>query len=325
MKFLSEMSGHMQSFFSHRSKIVVALFLGSILALSANAFGQNFAFEEDRWARSKDAILISDMSTVTPQAALSRDIRRERKWKVLEYETKAGLKGKCISSLPDTGAPEVTLPLNLKGWYAIYVGLGGMGRFAFGQESEARLKLTNDVTYQHRRYSGARDDIDEVFFKAADLTGQSLHIAQMRMQAKMANLFPDVKPRHTVVMYVKLVPLTDGEVDQIKKDRQDQSKKKLIATLDAFSWIHQNYPTTKEEFLEDFEHYRDSDFGTLSWQIIGGDLVNFPSKYGTIPGELSEVPARTGDGYVTQSIKKFIERGEDHTKLAVQAARSMNK
>jgi hypothetical protein len=102
MKFLNEMSGHMQSFFSHRSKIVVALFLGSILALSANAFGQNFAFEEDRWARSKDAILISDMSTVTPQAALSRDIRRERKWKVLEYETKAGLKGKCISSLPDT-------------------------------------------------------------------------------------------------------------------------------------------------------------------------------------------------------------------------------
>lgn len=292
--------------------------------LTATAFSQNIAFEEGRWERSRDAIVISDMSKVTPSSALSADIRRKRQWKVLEYETKDGLKGKCIASLPDTGAPDVTLPLNVKGWYAIYVGLGGMGRFAFGQESEARLKLTNDVTYQHRRYTGARDDIDEVFFKAADLTGQNLHIAQMRMKAKM-DLRPDVNPRHTVVMYVKLVPLTDAEVDWIKKDRQDPSKKKLIATLDAFSWIHQNFPTTKEEFLEDFEHYRDSDFGTLSWQIIGGGLVNYRSKYGTIPGELSEVPARTGDGYVTQSIKQFIERGEDHTKLAVAAARSMNK
>src|SRR5690606_16091084 len=152
-------------------------------------------------------------------------------------ETKDGVEGKCISSLPDTGAPEVTLPLNAKGWYAVYIGMGGMGRFAFGQESEARIKLTNDVAYQHRRYSGARDDIDEVFFKAADLTGQDLHIAQMRMQAKL-DLAPDVSPRHTVVMYVKLVPLTSREVEWIKRDREDNSKKNLIATLDAFSWIH---------------------------------------------------------------------------------------
>jgi len=327
MKLLNQKSGRTQSFSLRSSPngLRVLFFIGTVFLLNANGFGQNVAFEEGRWTRSKDAIVLSDMSKVTPQTALSEDIRRERKWKVLPYETTTGLKGKCISSLPDTGAPEVALPLNLKGWYAVYVGLGGMGRFAFGQESEARLKLTNDVTYQHRRYSGARDDIDEVFFKAADLTGQSLHIAQMRMRAKMDLLQADNSPRHTVIMYVKLVPLTDAEVDQIKKDRQDQSKKKLIATLDAFSWINKNYPTTKEEFLEDFEHYRDTDFGTLSWQIIGGDLVNFPSKYGTIPGELSEVPARTGDGYVTKSINKFIERGEDHTKLAVEAARSMNK
>jgi hypothetical protein len=325
MTFWNERSRVLQNRFRRfvMSKAIL-LILASVLLFHAGVFGQNVAFEQDKWERSKDAIIISDMSTVTPRSALSDDVRRVRKWKILEYETTAGLKGKCIASLPDTGAPEVTLPLNLKGWYAVYIGLGGMGRFAFGQESEARLKLTNDVTYQHRRYSGARDDIDEVFFKAADLTGQSLHIAQMRMQAKM-DLQADNSPRHTVIMYVKLVPLTEVEVDQIKKDRQDQSKKKLIATLDAFSWINRNYPTTKEEFLEDFEHYRDSDFGTLSWQIIGGGLVNYPSKYGTIPGELSEVPARTGDGYVTQSIKKFIERGEDHTKLAVQAARSMNK
>jgi hypothetical protein len=301
----------------------ILLFVCSLL-MAAVTYGQNVAFEADRWEKSKEAIVISDMTKVTPKTSLTADVRKKRHWKVLEFETVNGLKGNSIASTPDTGAPNVTLPLNAKGWHAVYVGLGGMGRFAFGQESEARMKLTNDVTYQHRRYSGARDDIDEVFFKAADLTGQNLHIAQMRMQ-EMMDLRPHVNPRHTVIMYVKLVPLTDKEVAWIKQDRQRKDTKKLIATLDAFSWIHQNFPTTKEEFLEDFEHYRDSDFGTISWQIIGGGLVNYKSKLGTIPGELSDDPARTGDGYVTQSIKKFIERGEDHTKLAVQAARSMNK
>lgn len=296
-----------------------------IFVFSNNVIGQNILFEADRWERAKEAVVISDMSGVSPKSALTFDVRRQRQWKVLDYETKDGLKGNSISCTPDTGAPEVTLPLNVKGWYAVYVGLGGMGRFAFGQESEARLKLTNDVTYQHRRYSGARDDIDEVFFKAADLTGQDLHIAQMRMEAMMDISKPHVSPRQTVIMYVKLVPLTDKEVRQIEQERRSKENKKLIATLDAFSWIHKNYPTTKEEFFEDFEHYRDSDFGTLSWQIIGGGLVNYRSKLGTIPGGLSDDPARTGDGYVTRSIRKFIEEGEDHTKLAVEAARSMDK
>jgi len=95
--------------------------------------------------------------------------------------------------------------------------------------------------------------------------------------------------------------------------------------MDAFSWINQNHPTTKEEFLEDFEHLRDTDFGTIYWQIIGGDLVNYKSKLGTIPGELSDDPARTGDGYVTDSIKKFIATGEDETKMAIEASHSMGK
>lgn len=284
---------------------------------------QNFTREADRWERSNEAVVLSDMSRVVPKSALA-DVRTKRHWKVLEYETKDGLSGKSIASMPDTGAPNVTLPLNTKGWHAVYVGLGGMGRFAFGQESQVRLKLTGDRVYQHRGYSGARDDLEEVYLIAADLTGKDLEIAQMRMAAKM-DLRPDNNPRHSVVMYVKLVPLTDAEVNWIKQEREQKNTKKLIATLDAFSWINQNYPTTEEEFLEDFEHFRDSDFGTIYWQIIGGDLVNYSSKLGTIPGGHVDDFPRTGDGYVTDSIKKFIAAGNDHTKLAVRAAHSMDK
>ncbi len=318
-------SACLKAFYKSNLRFPSTMFGLLILLAACSVSGQNIAFEADRWEKSKEAIMFSDMTKVVPKTALTEDVRRKRQWKVLDYETVDGLKGKSIACTPDTGAPAVTLPLNAKGWYAVYVGLGGVGRFAFGQGNEARMKLTGDVTYQHRGYAAAKDDIEEVFFKAADLTGQNLQLAQMRMQAEMNLPGPPDNPRHTVIMYVKLVPLTEAEVAWVKQDRAQQGTKKLIATMDAFSWIHQNYPTTKAEFLEDFEHLRDSDFGMINWQIIGGDLVNYKSKLGTIPGELSDDPARTGDGYVTDSIKKFIARGEDHTKLAIEAAHSMNK
>ncbi|MFV0390041.1 MAG: hypothetical protein ACK5NT_14960 [Pyrinomonadaceae bacterium] len=295
------------------------------ISFTVSASAQNYLYESDRWEKSGEAIIISDMSQVEPRNALTFDLRRKRHWKVLDYETKDGLKGNSIASLPDTGAPAVTLKLNKTGWFAVYVGLGGAGRFGYGQTSEARKKLTNDVAYQHRRYSGASDDIDEVFFKNADLTGQDLEFAQMRMKARMNVDIPAVNPRHTVIMYVKLVPLTPKEVAFIKTESERTDTKNLIGTMDGFSWLNKNYPTTKEEFLENFEHFRDSDFGTLSWQIIGGDLVNYDSKLGTIIGDLSDDPPRSGDIDVTRAVKKFIEDGADETKLAVEAAHSMNK
>lgn len=303
---------------------VIFLFVSVFIFISPIIGQLNVAFEADRWERAKDAIIFSDLTKVNPQSALTFDVRRESQWKVLDYETENGLTGKSISSGPNTAAPKVTLNLNKKGWYAIYVGLGGFGRFMESYSNEVRLKLTNDVTFQHRRYSGSWDEIDEVFFKAADLTGQNLEIAQMRMQALM-NSDSVARQKHSIIMYVKLIPLTEKEVEWIQKDRADKNNKKLIATLDGFSWLGRNYPTTKEEFLEDFEHYRDSDFGTLSWQIVGGGLVNYKSSLGTIPGELSDDTIRIGDRFAKATIQNFIAKGEDPTKMAIEAARSMNK
>jgi hypothetical protein len=120
------------------------------------------------------------------------------------------------------------------------------------------------------------------------------------------DLRPPHVPRSSIVMYVKLVPLTPAEVAWIREDRANPATKRLVATMDAFSWLHQNFPTTRAEFQEYLEEFRHSDFGTIYWQIIGGGLVNYPSKLGTIPGELADDPPRTGDGYATESIRKFI-------------------
>ena len=212
-----------------------------------------------RWRLAGEGVRLSDMSRVQPGSALS-DVRKRSHWKVLEYETQ-DFAGKCLAAMPDTHAPEVVLPLGRSGWHAIYVGLGGVGRFAFGQESSVRLKLTGDRTFVPRAYSGGHDDIDEVFFKCADLGGKDLHIAQCRFPGFADHRQTPVS-RPCVVMYVKLVPLTDEESARGSASGARRDTKRLIATFDGFSWVYENYPTTEEEFLEYFEPFRGSDFGT---------------------------------------------------------------
>ncbi len=275
----------------------------------------------NRWARAREAIRIDDMSRVQPATALSK-VRKRTKWKVLEYETQQ-FAGKCIAALPNTHSPEVTLPLGQEGWHAVYVGLGGVGRFAFGQENCVRLKLTGDRAFVPRGYSAGDDDVDEVFFKCADLTGKDLHIAQWRFQGFADHRQAPIS-RPSVVMYVKLVPLSDDEAAEVQRDRSQRDTKRLVATFDGFSWVYENDPTTEEEFLEYFEAFRDTDFGTWYWQISGADLVNYCSQFGTIPGEHVDDFPRKGDEYFTRSVQAFNAKEIDFTKLAVQAARDMD-
>ncbi|NQT12462.1 MAG: family 10 glycosylhydrolase [Planctomycetes bacterium] len=276
--------------------------------------------DSNRWVRAREAIRIDDMSRVQPAAALS-DVRTRSKWKVLDYASEESV-GKCIAALPNTHAPEVTLPLDRKGWYAVYVGLGGVGRFAFGQENCVRLKLSGDRAFVPRGYSAGHDDVDEVFFKVADLTGKNLHIAQWRFE-EFADYRQAPVSRPCVVMYVKLVPLTDQEAAGVRQDVSRRDTKRLIATFDGFSWVYENFPTTEEEFLEYFEAFRDTDFGTWYWQVSGADLVNYRSQFGTIAGERADDFPRKGDEYYTRSVQALVAKEIDFTKLAVQAARDM--
>jgi len=55
------------------------------------------------------------------------------------------------------------------GWQAIYLGLAGHPDGG----NVVRVKLTDDAAYQHR--SQGEGEVQEVFFKCADLTGQDLH------------------------------------------------------------------------------------------------------------------------------------------------------
>jgi len=83
--------------------------------------------------------------------------------------------------------------------------------------------------------------IADVFFKAAELKGQSLYIGQKSSGYSSA----------CGVAYVKLIPLTDEEVDGLRADLSQPSNRKLAATCDGFSFIYDRRPTTAEELLSE--------------------------------------------------------------------------
>ena len=87
------------------------------------------------------------------------------------------------------------------------------------------------------------------------------------------------------VCYVKLVPLTPEEAKSWQVKRSTPRERTSIATFDGHSWIWPFRPTTAAELAEEFRGFEDSDVGKWWFQVTGADLVNYPSKVGTYPGE----------------------------------------
>jgi hypothetical protein len=252
------------------------------------------------WQRAGDAILLSDLSVCTPRSALS-DHRAHGKWKVLEYETPS-FAGRCVAAGPLTDAPPLTLPLSLSGWHAIYLGLA----WHYYEQNLVRVKVTGDMAYQHRSHQATQEEIEEVFFKCADLTGKDLHFAQQSAGFAKA----------CVIMYVKFVPLTAEEVVALQEDARQRGTKRLLATIDGHGYLYDRMPTTREELLEEFENYRDSDFGVIWYDGASAGIARY------------DPPAITdwvGLGYKQhyQSVQALRKKGISINRVAVEACHAL--
>lgn len=252
------------------------------------------------WQRAGDAILISDLSVCTPRSALV-DHRAHGKWKVLEYETPS-FAGRCVAAGPLTDAPPLTLPVKVRGWHAVYLGLA----WHYYEQNMVRVKVTGDVAYQHRSHKATQEEIEEVFFKCADLTGKDLHFAQQSAGSAKA----------CVIMYVRLVPMTEREVSALQEDAAQRGTKRLLATIDGHGYLYDRRPTTREELLEEFENYRDSDFGVVWYDGASAGIARY------------DPPAITdwvGAGYRNhyQSVQALRKKGIRINRVAVEACHAL--
>jgi hypothetical protein len=275
------------------------------LLWSAQAVGASGGATATEWTNGSHPVVLADMSRCLPTAALSPTARHAH-WKVLDYEARP-YQGKLVWASERTDAPEVTLPLHTQGWNAIYVGLADPA----GLGCTALLRLTRDPAFVPRtRTSG---QIEEVFFKAADLTGQDLHFRQRSHG----------HARGCGIAYVKLVPLTPAEVDALQADQRDTTHHRLTATIDGFTFFHNRKPTTRQDLLEEIESYRDTDFDSIILQMGGADFANYPSQVGQMIGQdLDDFP-RPGDRDYAEAIHTLAQQHINPTKVLLDGAHAL--
>ena len=266
-----------------------------------------------RWSRTKETLLLTDFSKAQPATALTKGRREKDKWKVVPFST-AETEGWALSAYAFTGAPEVTLPLSATGWHAVYLGVSTTSTGFREGKNGLRARLTGEPVYRRMANNLALlpnrvDVIQEQFLTVAKLDGQSLQVAQL----------PNLP---ATLCYVKLAPVTDEEAAAWQKSIvPDPATRTSIATFDGHSWIWPYEPQSIDDLRANFRGFDHSDVGKWWFQVLGADLVIYPSKVGNVPGEHTvDFPTRAHESCV-QAIKKLHTQGIDPLKVARDAAR----
>ena len=251
-------------------------------------------------SRLDEGIVISDMGLCQPAEALA-DKREKHHWHLIPYEAEQ-MTGTVIGACSLADAPDVTLPLGVSGWHAVYVGIWNP-HYAYDKDFRVKLKLTDDPSFRPiadpeppLEWPG-KVEFKEVFFKYADLTGRDLVIGQHTKGT----------PHHAYVGYVKLVPLSPAEVQAIQEDRARTDRRMMLAFNDG-NGLFYNGPTTREDLLEEVEQYRYSDVKGVLFAASSGDVVNYPSQFG--------IPWLAGAGDAVASAGHRILRDSLETLLA---------
>ena len=277
------------------------------------------------------AIYLSDMAQCRPQSSLSQKWQKGR-WRLMDYEAD-NVKGVMLVSAQTAVPPELTLPLNIKGWHAIYIGL----RSKYG-ESRLQLRLKNDPTFSlitHHNLVEAgmnRRDIelggtifstnriDDLFWKAADLTSEHLVIRPFFINsAAVAN-----RCYSAWLAYIKLVPLSDQQIHELETERKQNGHRRLFAHNDAFAFASWLRPSTEAEIKRELEPFRNTDFLRIYWEGGMGDLTMYPSQIGSmLTNEWMDMPYRVRDELVKETYQGFRNKGIDPFKVALDYAHEL--
>lgn len=247
-----------------------------------------------------ESIYLTNFNDCTPAQAVSAQWETNC-WRAVPYETVDGIKGTMLMATTDIDPQPVELPLNLKGWYRIFLGLGGPGLDSFMLPS-VKVKLTDDPAYVMLQTSGRFwwMELKDVFWKEADLTNQSLHLAKPNGLHNGGSV-----AMTSYLAYIRLEPLSENEVESIKQDRANNANKRIIATEDGWSAIAVYNYKTAEELYQNILPYQHSDVQKIFYCASAGDTVNYPeTSVGTAP-QMHKRPV-----YPRRLDKTFVESME---------------
>lgn len=277
----------------------------------------------DGWL-SQQPIYRTDLECCTPADALATEPRL-RRWRTLTYETDS-LSGVMLLAGPETAAPTITYPLNLRGLYAVSIGVLPITSSEEGHQLAVLLKRSGDETFTvlslPLQSSGGphHQEIVEMFWRITDLTDHGLEVGQICARVAPADNAGSFECAPARVAYFKLVPLTDGEARAFQSDEQRSDTRRLFAHNDAHGPHYQYRLTTPEHVRREIEPYRDTDFSRIYWEAGGGDQTSYFSQIGrrhTL--DLADF-GRRGDRLHVESWREFGQQAIDPFDVALEYA-----
>ncbi|MBI3922658.1 MAG: family 10 glycosylhydrolase [Armatimonadetes bacterium] len=237
---------------------------------------------------------LTDLTRCRPARALSQG-PQEGHWQMIPYQTvdDANVKSGTMIGAPSyLDVPEVTLPLGVSGWYAIYVGYWNP-HHDYDGGTAIKVRLSDDPCFlrmkegppgfapfdspagnwQLDRFQ-CYSNLTEAFIKNADLTNRDL------VFGKVNGPFG----QKVYLAYVKLVPLSVDEVAALQARRSDPNTKTRVGSIDGLSFFWSDECQVKEHLLELVEPFRHSDFGKVIWAVNYGEVTNYPTKVARLWG-----------------------------------------
>ena len=189
-------------------------------------------------------IRISNFSNVTPSELITNVWDNSNgKWELVSYEATV-CKGTMLYT--KSNPKPVTIEPKLKGWHRIYIA-------TFGAGGRLWFRLTNDTSPTMMTKGGTGlgwipfEQGEEIYWKSADLTGQSITVG---------------KPGGAAIglMWLRFVPMTEAEIAAEKAEFSNPATKRLVAHSDM-GWSTSFYGAnpTEDEFCSQIDAWRDSD------------------------------------------------------------------
>ena len=280
-------------------------------------------------ANSNDkVIVIADMSRCQPASALSNSLE-QGKWRLLTYES-AEVIGTMVKAPSFIDAPDLTIPLDVTGWHAVYIGYWNP-TFDYDGSFLIKVKLSDNLGFQRIAEKWSSDSqvrtfLREVFFRCADLTGRDIILGKCAgATGKKASL-----------AYVKLVPLSSEQVAKIKRDRSCDETKRLHVTNDGYSFVSGGEFSAASDLRDAVEPYRYSDVERVLWAVCYGDVTNYPTSVkGATFGPAREVTRTTlcqppANSYTrfestwTESMRSLADKGVIAPQVVAEHLHSMD-
>jgi len=286
---------------------------------------------------SGEPIYLADFDRCQPSSALDRSWTPHQ-WRLIDFVSKHA-KGTLIASNQITGVPDVTYSIRQRGWYAIYFGL-----LSLDTESRVQVRLKRDpvfsvltpndmtetqtdwVDLQFGNHKYRSDGIEDLFWKYAELSGDdAVVIRQLKVQFVPGD--PDANGNSftpSTLGYIKLVPLSESEVQALQADRSRRDTRRLFATDDANSVAGFFDMKTEDDIRRQLEPYRDTDFSRMYWEAGMGDLTYYPSKIGTLlTFEWRKGFSRRYERLIAEGYGGLQKRGVDPFRVALDYCREI--